>query len=112
LTLLESDPDVLETVFGADSVVLGVDGGGSRTIAIAHSSTMLPRSAFVVDFIDGTKLRRIVIQEGAVVDLDDIKYVHSDLLSYAISIDAYKPASGNSEAVLEYITDTGHASGS
>ena len=36
--MLESDPDVLETVFGADSVTLGVDGAGNRTIAVAHSS--------------------------------------------------------------------------
>lgn len=112
LTLLESDPDVLETVFGADSVTLGVDGGGNRTIAIAHSSRQLPRSAFVVEVVDGSKIRRIVVQEGMVVDLDDVKYVHNDLLSYTITIDCYKPASGNAEAVLEYITDTGSAAGS
>jgi len=103
---------VLETVFGADSITLGVDGGGNRTIAIAHSSRQLPRSAFVVEVVDGTKIRRIVVQEGMVVDLDDVKYVHNDLLSYTITIDCYKPASGNSEAVLEYITDTGSAAGS
>lgn len=112
LTLLESDPDVLETVFGAHSITLGVDGGGNRTIAIAHSSRQLPRSAFVVEVVDGSKIRRIVVQEGMVVDLDDVKYVHNDLLSYTITIDCYKPASGNSEAVLEYITDTGSAAGS
>jgi len=112
LTLLESDPDVLETVFGADSITLGVDGGGHRTIAIAHSSKQLPRSAFVVEVVDGNKVRRIVVQEGMVVDLDDVKYVHNDLLSYTISIDCYKPASGNSEAVVEYIADSGHAAGS
>ena len=112
LTLLESDPDVLETVFGAHSITLGVDGGGNRTIAIAHSSRPLPRSAFVVEVVDGSKIRRIVVQEGMVVDLDDVKYVHNDLLSYTITIDCYKPASGNSEAVLEYITDTGSAAGS
>ena len=58
LTLLESDPDVLETVFGADSITLGVDGGGNRTIAIAHSSRQLPRSAFVVEVVDAASLCR------------------------------------------------------
>ena len=112
LTLLESDPDVLETVFGADSVTLGVDGAGNRTIEVAHSSKQLPRSAFVIDVIDGTKQRRLVVQEGAVIDLDDVVYTNTGLLSYTISIDCYKPASGNAEAVVEYILDTGHAAGS
>jgi len=112
VTLLESDPDVLETVFGADSITLGTDGGGNRTIAIAHSSKQLPRSAFVVEVVDGYKTRRLVVQEGMVVDLDDVKYVHNDLLSYTITIDCYKPANGNSEAVLEYISDAGSAAGS
>ena len=112
VTLLECDPDVLETVFGADSITLGTDGGGNRTIAIAHSSKQLPRSAFVVEVVDGNKVRRIVVQEGMVVDLEDVKYVHNDLLSYTISIDCYKPATGNTEAVLEYISDAGHAAGS
>ncbi len=62
--------------------------------------------------MDGNKIRRIVVQEGMVVDLDDVKYVHNDLLSYTISIDCYKPATGNSEAVLEYISDAGAAAGS
>ncbi len=112
LTLLESDPDVLETVFGVDSVTLGTDGGGSRTIAVNHSSKMRPRSAFVVEVVDGAKLRRLVIQEGMVIDVDDVKYVHNDLLSYTITIDAYKPATGNSEAVVEYIADVGAVAGS
>jgi len=110
LSLLESDPDVLETVFGPN-VTLGVDGGGNRTIAIEHSSAMRPRSAFVVHTVDGSKERRLVIAEGMVVDLADVSYVNSDLLKYTITVDCYKPADG-SEAVMEYITDSGHAAGS
>lgn len=112
LCLLESDPDVFETVFGTDSVTLGTDGGGNRTMVIAHSSKQPPRSAFVIEMVDGAKLRRIVVQEGAVVDLDDVSYQDNELTKYAITIDCYKPASGNSEAVIEYISDVGHAAGS
>jgi len=110
LTLLESDPDVFETVFGP-GITLGT-AGGSRTIVIEHRSQQLPRSAFVVEVIDGNKTRRLVIQEGMVTTLDDINYVHSDLLAYTITVDCYKPASGNPEAVMEYIFDAGHAAGS
>jgi len=111
LTFHESDPDVLETVFGP-SVTLGTDGAGNRTIQVNHRSKQLPRSAFVVHTVDGNKTRRLVIQEGAVVDVGDISYVHTDLLKYSITIDAYKPSSGNAEAVVEYIFDAGHAAGS
>ena len=111
VTLLESDPDVLETVFGAGNVTLGTSGG-SRTIAVRHGSAPLPRLAFVVEMIDGLKTRRLVIQEGQVVNVDDVVYVHSDLVKYTITIDCYKPATGNAEAVYEYIFDAGHAAGS
>lgn len=110
LSLLESDPDVLETVFGPN-VTLGVDGGGNRTIAIEHSSQMRPRSAFVVHTVDGSKTRRLVVPEGMVVDLADVSYVNSDLLKYTITVDCYKPSDG-SEAVMEYIADVGASAGS
>lgn len=111
LSLLETDPDVLETVFGP-SVTLGTDGAGNRTIQVNHRAKQLPRQAFVVHTVDGNKVRRLVIQEGAVVDVGDITYVHTDILKYTITIDTYKPASGNPEAVVEYIYDAGHAAGS
>lgn len=112
VTLLESDPDVLETVFGKNSVTLGVDGGGNRTIKVNHRAAPLPRSAFVFEFVDGDKVRRLVVQEGQVVNVEDVTYVHDNLLSWTITIDCYKPATGNEEAVVEYITDTGHSAGS
>jgi hypothetical protein len=79
---------------------------------VEHKSKQLPRSAFVIHTVDGNKVRRLVVQEGAVVDVGDISYVHTDILKYSITIDCYKPASGNAEAVVEYIFDAGHAAGS
>ena len=111
LSLLETDPDVLETVFGP-GLTLGTDGAGNRTIKVEHRSKQLPRSAFVVQTVDGNKTRRLVVQEGAVVDVGEIVYVHNDLLKYTITVDCYKPATGNAEAVIEYIHDAGHAAGS
>ncbi len=112
LTLLEADPDVFETVFGATGLTKGVDGGGNRTLVVPHNPTPLPRSAFVIEVIDGSKTRRFVIQEGQVVNVEDVSLVHNKLTAYTIEIDCFKPATGNSTAVVEYITDTGHAAGS
>lgn len=111
VTLLESDPDVLETVFGAGNITLGTSSG-SRTILVKHGSAPLPRQAFVAEVIDGLKIRRIIVQEGQVVNVDDVVYVHNDLVKYTITIDCYKPATGNEEAVYERIYDAGHAAGS
>jgi hypothetical protein len=111
LTLLETDPDVLRTVFGDTNVTQSATGG-DRIITVNHGSLMLPRSAFVVEVIDGAKVRRIVVQEGQVTSVGDITYVHTDLLSYQITIDCYKPATGLPEAVVEYVADIGHVPGS
>ena len=48
----------------------------------------------------------------AVVDVGEIVYVHNDLLKYTITVDCFKPATGNSEAVVEYIHDAGKSAGS
>lgn len=89
LTLLESSAAVLKVVYGTDSVTVA---GGE--IAVEHSPLMLERQVFVIDFVDGDRLGRIVIREGQVVEVGDVQYVHKDLTRYEITIDTYRPDSG------------------
>lgn len=96
LTLLESNADVLSVVYGADNVTENGD-----TLAVEHSSLMLDRMSFVIDFIDGDRAGRIVLREGLVVELSDVVYVHKDLTRYEITIDLYKPDTGEN-AVVTY----------
>jgi hypothetical protein len=110
VTLLESNPDTLATVFGDDSVTVD-EVSGHRTIRVDHTSAMLPRSSFVVRVIDGEKTRLIVIPEGQVTEVDDIVHVHSDLLAYTITIDVFKPAGGDA-AVYELIDEPDVPAGS
>lgn len=110
VTLLESNPTVLETVFGADNVTVD-DSGGHRTVRVDHESAMLPRSSFVVRVIDGQKTRLIVVEEGQVTSVDDIVHVHTDLLAYTITVDVFKPAGGGS-AVYELIDEPDVLAGS
>lgn len=101
-TLLQSgDEDVLRTVFGDDNV----DTDGS-VITVDHGQAMLPRSAWVFEVIDGDQVRRIVVQEGQVTAVDDVTYVHTDMVAYSVTVDCFKPATGNPEAVQELITDS------
>jgi hypothetical protein len=103
VSLLESNPTVLETVFGVDNVTVEFTGG-HRTVRVDHETAMLPRSSFVVRVIDGEKTRLIIIPEGQVTSVDDIVHVHSDLLSYTITVDTFKPGGGGA-AVYELIDE-------
>lgn len=95
-TLLESNADVLSTVYGEDNVTESGD-----TIVVEHSSLMNERKSFVIDFIDGDRAGRIVVREGLVVELGDVMYVHKDLTKYELTVDVYKPDTGDN-AVVTY----------
>ncbi len=110
VTLLESSPIVLATVFGDDNVTVD-ETGGHRTIRVDHEPAMLPRSSFVCRVIDGEKTRLIVVEEGQVTTIDDIVHVHTDLLAYTITIDTFRPASGG-PAVYELIDEPDVPAGS
>lgn len=94
--LLESSANVLQVVYGADNVTESGD-----TIAVEHSSLQLTRQSFVIDFVDGDRAGRIVIREGLVTEIGDIKYSHKDMSMYDLTVDVYKPSSGDA-AVATY----------
>lgn len=88
--LLESSADVLKVVYGADNVV---ESNGA--VAVQHSSLQLERQSFVVDFIDGDRVGRILIREGLVTEIGDVRYSHKDMTMYDLTVDVYKPADGS-----------------
>lgn len=97
LALLESSADVLKVVYGEDSVTENGD-----TMAVEHSSLMLTRQSFVIDFVDGDRAGRHVIREGLVTTVSDVVYVHTDLTRYEIEIDCYRPEDSTAQAVVTY----------
>jgi hypothetical protein len=95
-TLLESSTDVLKVVYGDDNVTAG---GDYQSIRVEHSSLMNERKSFVIDFIDGDRVGRILVREGLVVELGDVMYVHKDLTKYELTVDVYKPDTGANAVV-------------
>lgn len=95
--LLESSAEVLKVAYGAGNVTVP----GTDQLKVEHSSLMLARQSFVVDFVDGDRAGRIVIREGMVTELGDVKYVHKDLVMYDLTVDVYKPDNGDN-AVVTY----------
>lgn len=96
--LLESSAAALKVAFGEDNVT---DTSGALTVE--HSHLMLARQSFVVEFIDGDRKGRIVIKEGQVTEVGDVKYVHKDLLMWDLTVDTFIPE-GETSAVVQYFT--------
>lgn len=97
-SLLESSVDVLQTVFGHDNV--SIDG---TLVTVDHSSAQLPRQMFVVSFVDGEATGRIIVREGLITEVGDIKFDHKALTEYELTVDVYKPSDG--QAAVSVIFD-------
>lgn len=94
--LLESSANVLGVVYGDNNVT-----ESSGAITVEHSSLQLTRQSFVIDFIDGDRVGRIVIKEGLVTEIGDVRYSHRDMTMYDITVDVYRPV-GQDTAVVTY----------
>lgn len=94
--LLESSAEVLKVAYGANSVTESGD-----TIAVEHTALQLSRQSFVIDFIDGDRAGRIVIREGLVSEIGDVRYSHQDMTMYDLTVDVYRPE-GEDAAVVTY----------
>lgn len=102
-TCAETNPIVLETVFGADNV--DVDNtGGHRVVTVEHSSLPLERKMFCAEVIEGSKTRRILVREGQVTEVGAVNHKSTDIAVYKITVDCFKPA-GEDAAVVEFIDE-------
>lgn len=93
LTLLERTDAALKEIHGRDNVTITPDETGVGR-AIKHTDDQLPLRSYVADMQDGAKLLRKVIPQGQITDIGDVKYVKKDVISYDITITAYKDENG------------------
>lgn len=98
-SFLESDKaEVLKEVYGESNVTIAKD-----KITIKHNELTLDNRVFVFEMKDGKKRRRIVLPNAQITGTDDVQYVHSELISYAVTITAYPDEAGN--VAYEYIDE-------
>lgn len=108
-TIYEQNIETLKTIFGDDHVTVDYSGGHAA-YRVDWSDQMLPRSTFVVRYIDGNKTGLQIIEEGQIVEIEDIEYVQDQLVKFTVTIECFKPDSGN-PSVYSLIDDPDDTSG-
>lgn len=83
-TLIQTNVDVVETVFGTSVTQTG--GHGSYTISPGTTSG---RKAWVQEVLDGDEIKRIVLEDGEITELGETVYATSEAVGYEITLEAY-----------------------
>jgi hypothetical protein len=109
VTFLESNVNVLKTVYGDDNVDVDTSAGYQQ-ITVNHSALPPERYAYVARMIDGDKTRLLRVVEGQLIELGDVVYVNKDLVKYEATIECFKPDT-DTDAVSELIDNVGVAAG-
>lgn len=95
--MLETSRDVMAFVYGADNV-----SGTDDAFVVKHNAKDNPHLVDVFEFaMTGDRVKRIVIPDGQVSDLDDVSYADGDAIVYTPTITAYPDSAGNT--AYEYI---------
>lgn len=95
LTFLEAlNPNVLETVYGADNVT--VDSTG-KIITITANAAALEEYVYVIDLaLKGGALKRIVIPDGSLSEVGDIVYKDAEAIGYEVTLECLPDSTGAS----------------
>lgn len=97
LGLLETTKDTLAIVYGDDNVIADGDN-----ITVKHNAKDTPRKVYVFELaLTGDRVKRIVIPDGQVSDVDDVEYKDGEAITYSPTITAFPDSDGNT--AYEYI---------
>ena len=98
--LLEAlNPDVLKTVYGDDNVTGTLKTG----LTIKANSNDAEDKSWVVELILNGVLKRVVIPQAKITEIDDIVYADEEALGYDITITATPDTAGNTH--YEYLKE-------
>ena len=93
---LETTPDVLREIHGADNVESDTTTTpGVESLAVLLNQGVLPNRVFVFEMKDGDARIRIVLPNAQITAVGDTNYTHGDALRYEVTVTAYPDESGN-----------------
>lgn len=90
LTLIERSQGVLEAYYGATATTGATEG----SINVDPTATGGEQS-FIIDYIDGSEVKRIYVATGEITERGDLSSVKGDAEGYAITITAYPDSNGD-----------------
>jgi len=97
-TFLESlNLNVLKSIYGEANVTVSGDG----EIKVRKNKLQSPHAAWLIDVFDGDALNRTTIADGQITNVENIKKVHSDTVSYTVTLECFEDANGDN--LVEYI---------
>ena len=104
LTLIESKRlSVKKAVYGQNNVT----GTLSTGITTSVKSDVLESGSWVIDMVEGNTLKRIVIPDAAVTELEDINYKDDDVIGYGLTLTAVTDSTGVSHYEYEKTAGSG-----
>lgn len=83
-TLIQTNKDVIETVFG--TTVTQTAAHGTYTINPGATSG---RKAWVFEVVDGAAIKRISIAEGEITEIGETTYATGEAIGYEVTLTAY-----------------------
>lgn len=112
--LESANAEVLRLINGDENVTVDAATGA---VSVSQTSQVPPRRSFILDmFDDGTPLRE-VIPNGQLTSSGDVSFVHSDVIRYEVTVEAFPeegfeaPAGSGQKAPKAYSYMGGDGSG-
>lgn len=93
--------EVLKTVFGEKNVIGTLEAG----ITVKANNIPQTPKAWVIDLVVGEAAKRIVIPNGTIIEVGEMKYNDKDPIGYPVTVSATPDAEGNTH--YEYIKKAG-----
>lgn len=87
--LESANGEVLKLIHGENNV--DVEDG---KVTVRQTSFMPPRKSFVLDMLDAESKLREVIADGQISSSGDVVFVHSDVIRYEVTIEAFPDEDG------------------
>lgn len=102
VSFLETRDSVLKSVYGDDNVTTN-----SGTTTVRHNKNFTASHLYIFDcVVSDTKVKRVVVPNGVIVERDDMEMNNSDLAAYAPTIKCLPSNAFDGDTMREYIYDT------
>lgn len=82
---------VLRLIFGDDNVYTNGDG----SIGVKKNSKVLPHKTWAFEILDNENKIRLVVPDGQITETGDRTFVHSDVISMEVTLEAFTDKDGN-----------------